>query len=58
MGFAEILTIVSGIMKFWSEVVWLVKFLQKTPEEKKQEIMAKIKTEAENFEQTGRPSWT
>lgn len=53
----EFVTIIGGIFKFWDQVVWLVKKLEKTPEEKRQELYKNIQAEADNFENTGRPTW-
>lgn len=53
----EFLAVLTGIMKFWDQVTWLVKTLQKTPVEKHTELLVKIRKEADHFEETGRPTW-
>jgi hypothetical protein len=57
MGVAELLGLIAGILKFWDSVVWLVKVLRDSPEEKREEIMARIRGEADKLEKTGRPTW-
>lgn len=39
---AEFLAVISGIFKFFDQVTWFVKLLQKTPLEKRQEAIRKI----------------
>jgi hypothetical protein len=53
----EILGIISGILKFWDEVSFFVKLLQKTDEQKHQDLMVKIQEEADKINKTGRPTW-
>lgn len=57
MSFTAILGVISGVFKFWDQVMLLVKILQGTPEEHHEAIMAAIALEAEKFKQTGRPEW-
>lgn len=57
MGFAEIIGIISGILKFWDQVTWLVRILRDSPEEKREEIMIRIRKEADTLKETGRPTW-
>ena len=53
----EFFGIITGILKFWDNVVFLVKTLQKTPEAKRQELMRGIAKESEKFARSGRPEW-
>lgn len=53
----EFLAIVSGFFKFFDEVTWLIKKLEKTPVAKRQELIAKIQAEGERQDQSGRPVW-
>lgn len=53
----EFLAILTGILKFWDEVTWLVKQLQGTPEEHREKIQIKIGEEFKDFKRTGRPTW-
>ncbi len=58
MGIKEIIALVPAFFKFWDQIVSLIKILQKTPEEKHQEIMQKIQKEADAYAQPGsRPKW-
>lgn len=42
MSFTAILGVISGIFKFWDQVVWLVKTLEKTPAEKQADFIAAL----------------
>jgi hypothetical protein len=53
----KFLGILAGIVKFWDQIVWLVKTLQKTPQQKYLDLMERMKEEADDFEKTGRPKW-
>lgn len=53
----EFLLTLKGIMKFWDDVVWIVKLFQKTRVEKQTDLRVKIRKEADHFEETGRPTW-
>lgn len=57
MGIAEIIGLVTGILKFLPEVKNLIKILQKSPEQKAQRIRELISNEAEQIRETGRPTW-
>lgn len=57
MGFAEVVAIIGGVFKFWDQVVWLIKTLQKTPAEKHEDLLGRIRKEADTFEESGRPTW-
>lgn len=55
MTFLAILQALAGFFKFFEEVTTFIHYLEKAPEEKRQEMMAQIKAEQEAFESTGRP---
>lgn len=55
MGLLEILSLISGVLKFPGEVMALIRLLQGTPEEHRQKIMEAIQKEADSFKNTGRP---
>jgi hypothetical protein len=57
MGLAEIIGLVTGILKFLPEVKNLIKILQKSPEQKAQRIRGLISQEAESLREKGRPTW-
>ena len=54
----EVLTIISGIFTFWSEVTWFVKLLQATPAEQQDALIAAMQKEAATTAATGRPTWS
>lgn len=54
---AEIIALVTAVLKFPDAVKWFVKELQDTPEERRAELMAKVSKEIEEFKKTGRPTW-
>jgi hypothetical protein len=57
MGLAEIVTLIIGVLKFPDTVLEFVKILQKTPEQKHDDLLKKVAAEAQSFEDTGRPTW-
>lgn len=57
MNLQAILEIISGVLQFPDRVLALIRILKKTPQENHEALLAKIATEAEAFQQTGRPSW-
>lgn len=57
MGVAEIVALITALFKFPSIILEFVKLLQKTPQEKHEEILKRIADEAKKFEETGRPTW-
>lgn len=57
VGLLDILTLLKAIFTFPSEIMALVRMLQKTPEEKHQDILRAVTAEAEKYQQTGRPEW-
>lgn len=57
LGIVEIIGLLSGLLKFWDQVAWLIKTLQKTPEEKREGIMQAVQKEADAYSKSGRPTW-
>lgn len=57
MGLVEILAIINGVLKFPGEVLALIKILQKTPQEKREQIMQSVQAESDKFAAGGRPEW-
>lgn len=55
MGLAAWIELLTLVLKFPSTVLDIVRLLQKTPEEKHSELVAKIQEEAQQFADTGRP---
>jgi hypothetical protein len=54
----QILTIIMGVLKFWDQVTFLVKLLEKTPIEKRQEVMKRLQNEKDAYSKPdGRPTW-
>lgn len=51
------LEVIKGVLQFPSAVLAVVRVLQKTPEEKHQDLLVAIQKEAAAFQETGRPSW-
>lgn len=56
MSLALILEIIAGVLKFPSEIAALIRLLSKSPDQKRQEIMADMQKQLQDFENTGRPS--
>ena len=54
---AEIIALITAVLKFPEAVKWFVKELQDTPEEKRAELVAKVASDMDNFRKTGRPKW-
>lgn len=57
MGIAAWLELITLVLKFPSAVLELARLFQKTPEEKRQEILKRIQAESDALDKTGRPSW-
>ena len=57
MGVAEWLALLTGLLKFPRELLDLVKFLQDTPEENRQEAAASVRKSIDVFRKTGRHEW-
>jgi len=57
MGIAAWIELLTLVLKFPSAVLAVARLFQKTPEEKHNELVGAIQREAENFANTGRPTW-
>lgn len=57
MGPVEIIALIKGVFAFPKDVLNLVRFLSKAPEEQKQDMSKRLAEEAARFEETGRPTW-
>lgn len=53
----EIIGLITGFFTFFSEVRWLIKTLQGTPEEHREALALTLEIEAEKFAESGRPTW-
>lgn len=58
MSIAELLALITALAKFPSVILEFVKILQKTPEEKHEDLLKKIAEESIKFQETGRPTWS
>lgn len=56
MSLAVILEILLAALKFPAELSAFVKLISKSPDEKRQAIMADIQSQLKSFQDTGRPS--
>jgi hypothetical protein len=56
-GLSDILAIIKGVLQFPGTILEFVKLLQKTPQEKHQDLLKRMAEEAKKFEDTGRPTW-
>lgn len=56
-GITDILAIIKGVLQFPGTILEFIKLLQKTPEEKHDDLMKQIQVEAKKFQETGRPTW-
>lgn len=57
LGLTDILAIIKGVLQFPATILEFVKLLQKTPQEKHDDLLKKMREEAQKFEDTGRPTW-
>ncbi len=57
MTFAAIVEAIPLFFKFFDELFQIAKMMQKTPEEKRQDVLKAIKDEYEKIQTTGRPTW-
>lgn len=53
----EIIAVIIDIFKFWDQVVFVIDLLRKTPSEKHEEIMQKVKSAFDENKNAGRPKW-
>lgn len=57
MTLAVILEIINGVLKFPDSVLKLIRVLQKTPQQKHDDILKAAEDAAQKFMDTGRPTW-
>ncbi len=57
LGLTAILEIVKAVLQFPSVILEFVRLLQKTPQEKHEDLLKRIGEESKKFADTGRPTW-
>ena len=57
LGLTDILAIIKGVLQFPGTILEFVKMLQKTPQERHEDLLKKMHEEARKYEETGRPTW-
>ncbi len=57
MTVAGVIALITAFFQFPSQILAFVKLLQKTPEEKHEDLLKAIAEEAKKFQDTGRPDW-
>lgn len=57
MGFWAIIEVITAVLKAPAEIRALIILLSKTPEEKRQEIMARVQRDFDESAKTGRPTF-
>lgn len=57
MTLGAVFELIAAFFAFPKELLELARLLRKTPEEKRQEILAGARKVADAFEETGRPTW-
>jgi hypothetical protein len=55
MTLASVIELLKGVFAFPTEILRLINALKSTPEEKHENLLAKMESEAKSFEATGRP---
>lgn len=58
MGIAEIVLLITGVLKFPDVILEFIKLLQATPQESHEKLLKRIAEEAQQFEESGRPDWS
>lgn len=56
MTLIDLITIIKGVLAFPDAIIKLIRLLEKTPQQKHDEIVSRITKEEEHFRDTGRPS--
>lgn len=54
---AVIIELITGVLKFPSEVLALVRVLKGTSDEQRQAVVAQVQKMSDDFKNTGRPTW-
>lgn len=57
MSGAEIIELITLVLKFPEAVKWFVNELKDTPEERRMEFVEKARKMMDEFKKTGRPTW-
>jgi hypothetical protein len=57
MTLAAWLELITLVLKFPNAVLELARLFQKTPEEKRQEILKRVMAESDALDKEGRPKW-
>lgn len=57
MGLTEILTLITGLIQMPGTILEFIKIMKKTPQEKHDAILERVRLEAQSYEDTGRPQW-
>ena len=58
LGLTDIFAIVKAVFQFPSTILEFVKILGKTPQDKHEDLLKKMREESVKFENTGRPDWS
>jgi hypothetical protein len=57
MGAGDIIELIKGILEFPAAILALIQILRKTPLEKHRDLLERMRSESQRFEETGRPTW-
>lgn len=57
LGLVDIIAIVKAVLQFPTTILEFVKLVQKTPQDKHDELLKRLADESKKFEETGRPTW-
>lgn len=58
MGIAEIVLLITGVLKFPDVILEFIKLLQATPQKSHEKLLKRIAEESQQFEESGRPDWS
>jgi hypothetical protein len=58
MTLSAILTLITGVLQFPAAITAVIKALRQTPAEQQAALIATMLAEAQNFQKTGRPTWS
>lgn len=58
MTLAAWLELITLVLKFPSAILEVARLFQKTPEEKRQEILKRVMAESDALDKGGRPTWS
>jgi len=57
LGLTDILAIIKAAFQFPATLLEFVHLLQKTPQEKHEDLLKRISDESKHYEESGRPIW-